>query len=785
MAQEPWEAAYHRLAATADAAPGGLYRMREDGFTLEYANRGFFELTGYDVSAVRQRFAGNALRLVHPADREAARSDLRQQIALHPDHDYDLEYRIVCSDGAVLHVNDCGTLVEIEGTRMLCGMLMNISDTYAAQQRLQAAQEELLEANRAKNDFLAHMSHEIRTPIHAISGLVDMLLLGETLQPEPYSQALGIKSAAQTLLYLVNDILDYSKIAAGRMPIIPAPYQTAALLDDLCTHAELRARGKHIALRALIDPALPKALIGDELRLKQVLLNLLTNAVKFTEAGSVSLVMRCCAEPAGVRVEYRVEDTGVGIDPGSLDSLFEQFRQLDPARDRQQEGTGLGLAISRQLVRLMGGDIQVRSEVGKGSSFSFSLLHAVEDACPVARVEEPKTKHLLVCSGDDAFSAQALTIAGALGVEAKRVHAFCADRFTHLLLEGNDPDTQAWAGAALTAGTYRACMRGERTHHPQPGDVLIASPLHAPALAAFLNNALARQSDGAQRHEQLAQLLFSTHDAHVLIVDDNPANLLVGSSLLKLYGLTVCEASSGKQALQLMEQERFDLVFMDHMMPEMSGEETVRALRANATLSGLPVVVLTANLPAETHEIYRNADIQGVLTKPLELGKLSDTLLRLLPPEKVVPGSAGAAEERGAIDARTVLQRVPLLDYEDGLLHCAGDASLYLALLFALCQDLAEKRTLMQGAFSARDLATIALCAHSLKSAFHSVGCPALGENALVIEQKSKANDFDDLAGKLPAFLEQTEEFRSALEMQLRRLPREAQLEFALPMTER
>jgi CheY-like chemotaxis protein len=289
------------------------------------------------------------------------------------------------------------------------------------------------------------------------------------------------------------------------------------------------------------------------------------------------------------------------------------------------------------------------------------------------------------------------------------------------------------------------------------------------------------------RNEQLAQHVFATRDARVLIVDDNPANLLVGSSLLRLYGLTVHEATSGRQALERIAHERYDLVFMDHMMPEMSGEETVRALRLQPAHASLPIVVLTANLPAETREIYQGIRIQGVLTKPLELSKLGETLLRLLPPDKILPGDAGARGAGGsaAFDARALLERVPLLDYQDGLLHCAGDEALYLALLFALAQDLAEKRTLLETALSAGDLPTAALTAHSLKSALRSVGCPSLGEQAQAMERLAKDGALAALRDQMPRFLRRMEDFRLALQAQMHRLPREAQLEFALPTLER
>lgn len=787
--------AYRLLSATADAAPGGLYRMEADTHRLAYVSRGYAEVTGYDLGVMEARFAGDALRIVHPADREAVAADWRQQVALHADHSYDLEYRIVCEGGAVLHVNDRGARVRDErtGKTYLCGLLMNISDTYAAQQRLLAAQQELVEANRAKNDFLAHMSHEIRTPIHAVTGLADLLLLSDTLLPEPYSHALGIKSAAQTLLYLVNDILDFSKISAGRMPIIPAPFRIQTLLEDLCTQISLRARGKHVTLLVDVTPKLPQALIGDELRLKQVLLNLLTNAVKFTDAGTVTLRIAVESQEAGnrVRVRYAVQDTGIGIRKEDLEKLFDQFRQLDPVKDRKQEGTGLGLAISRQLVHLMGADIEVESCYGQGSCFSFALTHDVEDAAPIAVVDHAERKRLLVCSGDDAWARHMLETADGLGVEASRVYGFSTmQRYTHVLIEGNGLDALAWAGAALLPGMSRAIVCLEGASPAQAGDLILEAPVHAPMLAAFLNNTMAG-AEGTLRNEQLAQHLFGTQHACVLIVDDNPANLLVGSSLLKLFGLTVREANSGRQALEMVGQQAFDLVFMDHMMPELSGEETVRAMRMRPELAALPIVVLTANLPAETHEIYQGIDIQGVLTKPLELSKLSATLLRLLPPEKIAPDGAGVhGEHAGGGDVQAVLARVPMLDYAQGMVHCAQDEGLYVSVLFALVQDLADKLALLDGCLVGEKLAeeetmrSIALCVHSVKSGLRSIGCAPLGELAQELELQAKAGETETLRNGLPPFLRQIEEFRLALQVELRRLPREMQVEFALPIFE-
>lgn len=791
---EGMEEAYRLLSATADAAPGGLYRMEMDSHRLAYVSRGYAEVTGYDLRTMEERFGGDALRIVHPADRKMVADDWRQQVVLHPDHGYDLEYRIVCEGGTVLHVNDRGTLVRNErtGEAYLCGLLMNISDTYAAQQRLLAAQQELVEANRAKNDFLAHMSHEIRTPIHAVTGLADLLLLSDTLLPEPYSHALGIKSAAQTLLYLVNDILDFSKISARRMPIIPAPFRTQTLLEDLCTQISLRARGKHVTLLADVDPGLPQALIGDELRLKQVLLNLLTNAVKFTNSGTVTFRITVESGEAGkrVRVRYAVQDTGIGIRKEDLEKLFDQFRQLDPVQDRKQEGTGLGLAISRELVHLMGADIEVESRYGEGSCFSFTLTHEVEEAAPIAVVDHAEHKRLLVCSEDDDWARHMLATADGLGVEASRVHEFSpTQRYTHLLIEGNGQDSLAWAGAALLPGISRAIVYLEEASPVQEGDLILEAPVHAPMLAAFLNNTMAG-AEGTLRNEQLAQHLFDTQHACVLIVDDNPANLLVGSSLLKLFGLTVREATSGKQALEMVGQQAFDLVFMDHMMPELSGEETVRAMRMRPELAALPIVVLTANLPAETHEIYQGINIQGVLTKPLELSKLSATLLRLLPPEKIAPDGAGVhGESAFGRDVQAVLARVPLLDYAQGMVHCAQDEGLYVSLLFALVQDLADKRALLKGCLERETLGedamrTITLCVHSVKSGLRSIGCASLGELAQALELQAKAGEVENVRNGLPPFLQQVEEFRLTLQVELRRLPREMQVEFALPVFE-
>ncbi len=395
--------------------------------------------------------------------------------------------------------------------------------------------KELEELNRSQNRFFSSMSHEIRTPINTVLGLNEIILRQEDASEEIKKDARNIQGAGRLLLALINDILDVSKIEAGKMDIVPVDYNVSSLLSEIVNMIWLKAEEKGLKFEVDIDPGVPEVLFGDEVRIKQILINLLNNAVKYTKEGSVSLHMECeTGDGRDALLKINVSDTGMGIKPDALPHLFDTFQRVDEEKNRYIEGTGLGLSIVKQLVELMEGEITVNSVYGQGSIFSVTLKQGI--------------------SSDNRIGDISISGIGSMSGQEKFQHSF-----------------------------------------------------HAP-------------------------------DARILIVDDNEMNLQVEEKLLDGTGMVVDLAMSGVEALKKTLQFRYDVIFMDHLMPEMDGIDCFENIRSQkgGLNQNTPVVVLTANAGGENIELYNNTGFDGYLVKPVSGRQLEDILMVHLPAEKVI-----------------------------------------------------------------------------------------------------------------------------------------------------
>ncbi len=403
-------------------------------------------------------------------------------------------------------------------------------------QALEVKTERAMAASEAKSEFLSNMSHEIRTPINAILGMNEMVLR-TTEDKEVLEYSDNIKSAGRTLLGLINDILDFSKIEAGKMEIIPAEYELASVLNDLVMMVEIRVKSKGLALKLDFDENMPKSLFGDEIRIKQAITNLLTNAVKYTKTGTVTFRMgfeRIKEEEDSIMLKVSVEDTGIGIREEDIHKLFSKFDRIEEKRNRGIEGTGLGMNITMNLVRMMGSQLEVKSVYGQGSCFGFKIKQRVIAWDPIGDYEK----------------------------------------------------------------TYKEKLEKRRKYKEK----------------------------------------FRAPEAGVLVIDDTSMNLLVFKGLIKQTGVKVDTGTNGDECIALSSKKKYDMIFLDHMMPGKDGIETLSEIRQDNQNPNLetPFICLTANAISGAKEKYIEAGFDDYLTKPIEPDKLEEMMIEYLPKEKVV-----------------------------------------------------------------------------------------------------------------------------------------------------
>jgi CheY-like chemotaxis protein len=513
-------------------------------------------------------------------------------------------------------------------------------------------------ANRAKSEFLANMSHEIRTPMNAILGMTH-LTLRSGLTPRQQNYVQKVHAAAASLLGIINDILDFSKIEAGKLDIERIEFSLGDVMENLAGVVGMKAEEKGLELLYDLPPGLPMLLLGDPSRLGQVLLNLGNNAVKFTERGEVRFTVAIEAQDAdGIRLHFEVRDTGIGITAAQRQRLFQPFEQADASIGRRYGGTGLGLAISRRLVSLMGGDVDVESTPGAGSRFFFSLCFGLAEGAPVPQQTAARsldgTRALVVDdhAGARELLAEQLAVMGLQvdtasdGIEGLRKAGEAADRsagYELVLLDWKMPRMDGVECARRLAGFEQraptvlmltAFSRDEVLRRIEEVDIPVAALLTKPVTPSSLFDACAEAlglpsrtvTRVAHRQGVLMDHQLRLRGARILLVEDNELNREVALDLLGDAGMTIETARDGREALRMLEQQRFDAVLMDCQMPELDGFEATRQLRQRPGLQDLPVIAMTANAMVGDKEKSLAAGMNDHVAKPINVDELFATL---------------------------------------------------------------------------------------------------------------------------------------------------------------
>ena len=637
-------------------------------------------------------------------------------------------------------------------------MTLNIRNTAI---QLEAAVEKANQANRSKSIFLAKMSHEIRTPMNAIIGMTELALRENELDAA-HKHIFTVKQAGTNLLSIINDILDFSKIETGKIEIIPAVYLLASLINDVISIVRMRAVDTQLRFAVNLDSKIPNELIGDEIRIRQILLNLLTNAIKYTEKGFVSFnVAGELTDEDTFNLIMEVTDSGRGIKEEDIKNLFSEYAQFDLERSRGIEGTGLGLAITYKVVKAMGGDIDVRSEYEKGSTFIVTLPQKIHSDEAVAFVVNPNEKKVLVYERREIYANSIVFNIESLGVDCTLVLSDSE------LLEKMTSTAYSFifiSFALFTKNRNTLSRFGENTKIvvltdfgeaiPDKNLSILSMPAYSISIADILNG-VSESFSYNESNELIVR--FNAPDAKVLVVDDINTNLKVAEGLLLPYKMRVNLCNSGIAAIEALKSTRYDLVFMDHKMPGMDGIEATVRIREmgdkDPYFSTVPVVALTANAVMGTKEMFLENGLNDFLSKPIDTVKLNAILEKWIPKEKQKISKPEDSKNTALKAEINNDVRIEGIDVNRGIMLSGGSFEQYLDTLDLFCKDGLEKINELNGSLEAENLALYTIYIHALKSASANIGANTLSEAARVLEEAGENEDLDFVENHNTAFL--------------------------------
>ena len=624
--------------------------------------------------------------------------------------------------------------------------------------------KDLQEAQRSKDDFLANFSHEIRTPINTICGLSEVALEESDAQ-KMKSDLRAIQMAGRNLTSLVGDILDFSELQSGKMELECETYNIASTINDVINMSMALKGKKPIELVVDCDANIPCALYGDEKKIRRVIMNFMNNALKFTNEGSVSLSVTSRKESYGVNLCVTVRDTGIGMKEEDLEKLFTSFNQVDTTRSRQEGGIGLGMALSQAIVQKMGGVITVKSVYGKGTTIKFVIPQKVVEAQPIVSIKEREKINAAVYLNVEQFEMTQMRddYVGAIMHMIEQLQVRCqmcpnlsslkrrevTESFTHVFISLTEyrEDTEYFEELSQRVKLVVVLDSFDRDLITNRNIILLSKPLYILPIATVVNG----------EHDQAGELpgknfRFTAPDTHVLVVDDNWMNLKVIEGLLKRYQIKVSTANNGPEALEMINRKEYDFVFMDHMVPEMDGVETLHRIRNKAGnyFKRIPIIAVTANAIAGSREMFMKEGFSDFIEKPIEISVLERLLRRTIAEDRLVliqedegknADKENILEEPSSVTA-TNEQAFCIgdLDVEKGMLYCGGKED-YIEILHQHCRNGMSNIHKIEALYQNADWKNYVIEVHAVKSMMLGIGAVALSEQAKNLEFAGKAEN--------------------------------------------
>ena len=671
-------------------------------------------------------------------------------------------------------------------------------------ERMQKTISNLREAEDSRDDFLANISHEIRTPINTICGISEILLQKE-MPSDIRMQLYYIQTAGRNLTSVVSDILDFSELQSGKIEIVEEEYNISSTINDVINMSMGKISEKEMELIVNCDATLPSLIRGDEKKIRRVILNLLDNAIKFTEEGCVSMDVSYRRENYGINLVITIRDTGIGMEAADLEKLFNGFTQVDTRRNRRNGGVGLGLAISHIMVQKMGGIITIKSKPNQGTIVKVIIPQKVITDTPIVQLENKNKFNIgiyinleeyiypevrdayrkIIDSSVEQLQVRSHICMNLSELKRKEKH----EKFTHIIvtLSEYEEAKEYFDKLSETVNIVVVLYREDEEKISNPHLLKLYKPFYVLPLVSVIKGSMrGRNNNGVMKKAKA----FTTKDTKILVVDDNIMNLKVMEGILGKYKISVVTANSGKAALQVIEEKDFDLVLMDHMMPEMDGIETLHRIRAmmGNYYRNVPVIALTANTIAGAREMFLEEGFTDFIEKPVETSVLERVLQRNLSEEKIVyTKEEDDLEENNVEENKEEKEKQPVqeakeqpmeaekeipkednqireeqlsvnsvkqgaelscadgdtigdLDKKTGMAYCGGEEN-WLSIL-KVCGDTAEEnKAKLKEFYETKNWKEYTILIHGVKSSMKTVGAMTLSEMAKALEQAGKVEN--------------------------------------------